>query len=252
MGSSQYRAKTIYAKHSIEKEVKYMQLKEFISKTGLSKKTAPWLYKNVFHAGEDLPKCKHANYTDANQYVLDRKVEQYSKTHNIKRLEEADDEYYIEDDGKVFSYKRGFLEERKYSIIFGYQYVTLWSHGQHKSFRVHRLVGKYFLPSAAPGCNVINHLDGNKMNNHASNLEWATVSGNTKHAFDTGLAHNDIGEEDSQSHPIDVYDGDGNLLRHFGSIKEAQRETGISANTFIRSADSGRASRKYKFSVKYA
>ena len=230
-----------------------MQTREFRAKTGLAEKTAAWLYKNIFHAGKPLTKFKHANYTDEDvQYVLDRKIEQYSKTHNIKRLEEADDEYYIEDDGKVFSYKRGFLEERKYYFLYGYQYVTLWSSGQHKGFRVHRLVGKYFLPPAEPGCDVINHIDGDKSNNHVSNLEWTTISGNTKHAFDTGLAHNDIGEDDSQSHPINVYDDKGNLLHHFGSIVEAKRKTGICVSTFSRLAKSGRLSRKYKFRVKYA
>ena len=33
----------------------------------------------------------------------------------------------------------------------------------------------------------MNHIDGDKLNNNVSNLEFATVSENTKHAYDTGL-----------------------------------------------------------------
>lgn len=51
---------------------------------------------------------------------------------------------------------------------------------------VHRLVAnlylqnKYNLPD-------VNHIDGNKLNNNFSNLEWTTKSDNSKHAFDNGL-----------------------------------------------------------------
>jgi hypothetical protein len=33
-----------------------------------------------------------------------------------------------------------------------------------------------------------NHIDGNKANNHADNLEWINRSGNIQHAYDLGLA----------------------------------------------------------------
>ena len=34
---------------------------------------------------------------------------------------------------------------------------------------------------------IVNHIDGNKMNNHYTNLEWCNISMNTQHAYDNGL-----------------------------------------------------------------
>jgi hypothetical protein len=51
---------------------------------------------------------------------------------------------------------------------------------------VHRVVALTFIvnPENKP---TVNHRDGNKQNNNVANLEWATQSEQTQHAFDTGL-----------------------------------------------------------------
>lgn len=64
----------------------------------------------------------------------------------------------------------------------GYVFVTL--HG--KQLPVHRLVATAFVPSDID-CDEVNHKDGNKQNNFASNLEWVNRSQNQKHAVDNGL-----------------------------------------------------------------
>lgn len=68
----------------------------------------------------------------------------------------------------------------------GYFTVKLHEGGKGKSHCIHRLVADCFL-GHKEGMEV-NHIDGNKLNNNVSNLEWVTRQQNTQHAFRTGLA----------------------------------------------------------------
>jgi len=65
-----------------------------------------------------------------------------------------------------------------------YAYVCLFKDGKRKNCKVHRIVAEAFLFDQKPQ---VNHLDGNKLNNDVSNLEWATAKENKQHAFKTGL-----------------------------------------------------------------
>lgn len=52
--------------------------------------------------------------------------------------------------------------------------------------RVHAHVAELFIPNP-DNKPVVNHIDGNKRNSHADNLEWVTYSENTIHAYKLGL-----------------------------------------------------------------
>ena len=76
----------------------------------------------------------------------------------------------------------------------GYLGVILCKEGITKMFSSHRLVAEYFIPNPN-NLPFVNHKDGNKLNNHYTNLEWCTCSENMKHAYDNGLVNKAVGSQ---------------------------------------------------------
>ena len=102
--------------------------------------------------------------------------------------------YYVTRYGDVWNTER--MIKLKGSVKRdGYRNVDLGS--SIHDVRVHRLVAHHFVrvpeDLLAQGLNeetlVVNHLDGNKLNNRWDNLEWTTQKGNIVHAYATGLRH---------------------------------------------------------------
>ena len=101
-------------------------------------------------------------------------------------------EYYITKEGQVFKLdtRNGTMTECYYHIAHGYQRirVTDLDTKKRRYLRVHRLVAKYYVENPNPlEYDIVNHKDGNKLNNHYTNLEWCDISINTQHAYDSGL-----------------------------------------------------------------
>jgi hypothetical protein len=67
-----------------------------------------------------------------------------------------------------------------------------------RSINVHRIVYEVFVGVIPEGL-TINHIDGNKTNNHYSNLELMTLSDNVKHAHMTGLVKYSLGSDNGMS-----------------------------------------------------
>ena len=97
--------------------------------------------------------------------------------------------YQVSNFGKIFSFPK-YKHKGKFLKFFtskkGYLYVGLNKNKRQKTHLVHRIIGEHFVlnPLNFPE---INHIDGNKQNNYANNLEWATSSQNQIHAFKHGL-----------------------------------------------------------------
>ena len=68
----------------------------------------------------------------------------------------------------------------------GYAFFCLYKDSKYKASYLHRLVASAFIenPLSHPQ---VNHIDGDKLNNRAENLEWVTASENCQHAIDSVL-----------------------------------------------------------------
>ena len=88
-------------------------------------------------------------------------------------------DYFVTEDGRVFSTKKGELRELKLCGT-GYKHVTLIN-GQRKYPSVHRLVAEAYIPNP-DNLPEVNHIDENKLNNNVDNLEWVTRSQNNRHS----------------------------------------------------------------------
>lgn len=106
--------------------------------------------------------------------------------------------YEVSDSGQVRSLTRIITDKAGHSyqhqgkvikpnkIKNGYLVVYLRKEGRTYPKYVHRLVAEAFVPNPN-NFPIVNHLNGNKQNCNAPNLEWATYSRNNQHAYDTGL-----------------------------------------------------------------
>lgn len=97
--------------------------------------------------------------------------------------------YFIDEFGNVF--REGKRRKPCLNKALGYLQINPVVGGKRRMMYVHRLVAVAYVENTNPTeFNVVNHKDGNKLNNHFSNLEWTNKSGNEKHAFATGLKIN--------------------------------------------------------------
>jgi HNH endonuclease len=103
----------------------------------------------------------------------------------IKGFEES--EYYITSCGKIFSTQHTEVIEKKPQFINGYHYVTLYVDAKAFQKLIHILVATTFIENLDLAKNIVNHKNGNKIDNNVDNLEWVTAKENSKHAHETGL-----------------------------------------------------------------
>lgn len=105
----------------------------------------------------------------------------------------------------------------------GYLSVILCNEKSKKNVFVHRLVAQCFVPNPE-NKPIVNHIDGNKSNSCADNLEWCTHKENTQHAIINGLMFN--GKRYSKV--IYQFDQNGIIVNTWDSVKSASENLDIS------------------------
>ena len=114
----------------------------------------------------------------------------------------------------------------------GYLVVGLWKSGKRKLYLVHRLVATAFCDNPH-GFKEVNHLDEDKGNNCADNLEFCSRSYNCNY----GTRNKRVAEKKSK--PVLAIDKVTGLIVEFVSSREAERQTGI-ANQNINACCKGK------------
>jgi hypothetical protein len=103
---------------------------------------------------------------------------------NMKQIQGYEN-YKITEDGVVYSSYTNSVKKPS-NHRQGYFLIGLIKDNKEKKLLVHRLVAMTYLENPK-GYKYVNHKDGDKKNNHVTNLEWVTSSDNQKHAYKTGL-----------------------------------------------------------------
>jgi len=125
-------------------------------------------------------------------------------------------QYFVSNLGRFKNYK-GIIMENYKPHHSGYIYVRV----DKNKYALHRIMAYAFVENLdTEKYNVVNHIDGNKTNNSASNLEWTDIKGNNKHNHTAGLIK-------YFNRKIGQYDLEYNLIKEFGSIVEAEKELKI-------------------------
>lgn len=99
------------------------------------------------------------------------------------------EKYLIYEDGRIWSKsKKCFMKPSL--TLDGYPqsvFINAFSkNGYRQSIKIHRLIALAYCENPN-GYKEVNHKDGNKLNNHASNLEWVSRSENLRHCHALGL-----------------------------------------------------------------
>ena len=120
--------------------------------------------------------------------------------------------YKISNYGRVKNHKGRITEGSNHES--GYLWVSI----APKSYLLHRLVAKVFIPNPE-NKEQVNHIDGNKVNTYLDNLEWCTNTENQIHKVVSGL--------NNTSKNIIQYDLNMNKIKEYNSQKEASIELNI-------------------------
>ena len=152
--------------------------------------------------------------------------------------------YEVSDQGRVKSI--GYDKERILKTVRmpnGYLKVNLCKNGETKTFKVHRLVAKTFIPNPQ-NLPEVNHKDEDKENNSVQNLEWCDQKYNINYGTRTKR------QAEKLSKPILQYTKYGVFVREWKSTHDVERNLGY-FHSYISNCCNGRYKSAYNFIWKF-
>ena len=142
-----------------------------------------------------------------------------------KDIKDYEGFYQVSNLGNVRSVPRNgtvkYYKILKPNNVKGYYQVTLQKKGKKKIYKVHRLVAKTFIKNTY-NKREVNHIDGNKLNNAVTNLEWVTAKENSNHRV------NVLNKKTTDNRKVGMFDKNSNLIQTFNSIVAAGQYFGKS------------------------
>lgn len=141
--------------------------------------------------------------------------------------------YQVSNTGKVKSFckvNNKNLKPRKDTRW--YLKVVLCKNTIWKQYFIHRLVALHFIHNDCMP--QVNHIDGDKTNNHVSNLEWCTSSENMKHSYNISLRKSIFWSKHVKSRSVNQLTLDGAFIKKWWCMSDIERSTWLSNSTISK------------------
>lgn len=178
----------------------------------------------------------HGHTISLGTYETETEAKNVVIKYRIKKLLSSIERYGLNiDDSAVFmdrylAFPNGMIFNIYGDIMHSAIDRNGYEHGifNNRNVQYHRIIASLFCEKI-PGKNYVNHIDGNKLNNNASNLEWVTKSENTKHSYrlgmqrstGTGLVYTEMEHQYIKEHCYDYYK---DVANHLGRNEETVRK----------------------------
>lgn len=134
--------------------------------------------------------------------------------------------YAVSNTGEVMSLRKN-RRLRQRIDRYGYPKVAFSVHGKSFYFTVHRLVATAFIPNPEQK-KTVNHINEDKTDNRAENLEWLTTRENDNHG-----SRNKRMASTKSKRPVILICPNGSKVRYQG-VKDASRKTGQAHSQIAR------------------